>query len=153
MTETKRVAYDDVDADVLQLFEQPTEWFECVLEQFYLSAGGVGQVKELTPNGVTFRRSHYKGAVGEFFESLCEEYANNTSIGDATVRENKESVRRGQEQATWMKTEDNWFWVYEHVPFNERVTDAESLQAELEEIMATTPDFAELFDAIESTCV
>ena len=152
IAEPEPEAYDDVDAELLPLFEQPSEWFDSVLDHYYLSAGGVGTLVKLSPVGATFRRSHYKGYTEEFFETLCIEYENEDSIGDAVVHPSRNSVEQGQEQATWMEESGSWFKVFEHVPFNERVTDVESLQAELEEIMATTPDFAELFDAIESTC-
>lgn len=143
---------NNVAPALIPLFEAPVEWFEEVYEQFYFSVGGVGQIRSLDADGVTFGCHHQVEAEAGQFEAICKRFRENDFIETATVVEDNQSARDIEKRATWLRVEGRThYWVYERVPFEGTVTTKAELKTQLGELMNSHPDFDTLL--VESAAV
>jgi len=146
--------YDHVEPILVPLLEDPSQWFESIIDQYHLTSGGQAQVISLEPHGVIFKNSRWLKNQPEHLDEIEDLYANSETFDNATVVSNGQEAKRTSEEtgepSIWVNRDEDSIWEFEYVPFSEQVTTTETMAEQLTEIMVTAPDFDELFEEIES---
>lgn len=146
--------WDDLSPRLVPLLEQPGEWFQEPVGQYETTLGPLGDVVTLTPEAVVF----YVTVRWDQYPKLedwkdCQTIlwpAEEVVAGNETKIVPSKTVAEEQDSpAVWIEKDDPNAHVHERVPFEQRVTTVEDLQSELTDIMNNTPDWEDLFDAVD----
>jgi hypothetical protein len=137
------------------LFFGPSgEWFEDIIEQFYMTTGGMGKITTMTPHGVIFAWVNNGSQCDNFpdrtvnFDDLIQDDSSVKTLPDYTKNEKQTVALEKNKPVTWKEhIHGDSLYIYEFVPFAEQpITSPEELRSELTEIMEHTPEFESLFN-------
>ncbi|THE65847.1 hypothetical protein D8Y22_05535 [Salinadaptatus halalkaliphilus] len=139
--------YLEVDKELVPLIEESRSWFESAEDQYQMAAGGFGTIESFSPGGATFAWVNNLHPAKEFphrrdnFEALVAQAETQaTVVPDRATGIQISSQER--KTTTWRNvTPGGDLEIFERVPFEETVTDFDTLETELSRIMESPPDF------------
>ncbi|MFD1643527.1 hypothetical protein [Halohasta litorea] len=142
---TEGVEHDGyrVEPALVPLFEEPVPWFEGHHDLFELAAGGTGRVCSLSPTGIVF----LDFGARRFYEDHIQRYETAEAVDGVPVVASEDDALASGEHSTWLSTDDTSVWTYEYVPFTDPVQTAAQLQAQLNRILETPPEWDALFES------
>lgn len=148
----------DIDPEIEALMAETRSWFEDgPIEQYYMTAGGMGQLTQLTLSAATFDwvnngdpARHYPDRKENFADLIHEATDRNANSAPTPVDDQTEA-QATDGIATWKTISSGQkLFIHERVPFDHPITTFDELQAELSSIMHRRPDFDELHRKLQA---
>lgn len=130
---------------LVPLMEQPAEWFQEPTSFYETAFGPFGDIVDLTPEAVTFRAAVYD-ETPEYREAMLTKWKSSERVSGRLTVPNETAAQNHDEPTVWLNDFGRHVQVYEHVPFDSRVTTVDDFRTEINSLVAIEPGWGELFD-------